>query len=135
MYDQIAKLLWKGAVAVVVAVAACYADKKVKEATGKHIHQHAADFVKKMWARLKNWAENYLAEHPDVQKIYLSAASIAASIKRATNNAEDFIAVKLFGKEYNRYECRVIKEENVTLEQADYVLQQANEDPTLALKT
>lgn len=129
MYDQIPKLLWMGA----VAVAAWYADKKVKEKTGKHIHQHAADFVKKMWARLKNWAENYLAEHRDVQKIYLSAVSIAASIKRATNNAK--IAVKLFGKEYNRYECRVIKEENVTLEQADYVLQQANEYPTLALRT
>ena len=134
MYDQIAKLLWKGAVAVAVGAAAWYADKKITEKTGKHIHQHAADFVKNMWARLQNWAENYLAEHPEVQEVYLSAVSIAAAIKRATNNAENFIKVKLFGKVDNRFERRVIKEEEIPLEQADDVLQQAKEEPILAMR-
>jgi hypothetical protein len=134
MYDQIAKLLWKGAVAVAVGAAAWYADKKVKEKTGKHIHEHAADFVKKMWSRLKNWAANYLSEHPRVRKVYTSAISVAAAIKRAKNAGENFIKVKVFGAEDNATGAKVILEEEVPLEQADNVLQQAKEEPILAMR-
>ena len=35
----------KGAIAIGAGVAAWYADKIVKEKTGKHIHEHAIDFV------------------------------------------------------------------------------------------
>lgn len=132
MYDQIAKMLWKGAVAVAVGAAAWYADKKVKEKTGKHIHQHAADYVRKMWSRLKNWAENYLSTHPGTRKVYLSAVSIAAAIKRAKNKTERFIKVKIFAQDNEAFQSRVIKEEDVPLEQADDVLQQAKEEPVLA---
>lgn len=134
MYDQIAKLLWKGAVAVAVGAAAWYADKKITEKTGKHIHQHAADFVKRMWARLKNWAENYLAEHPNARNVYISAISVAAAIKRAKNAGEQFFKVKILGEEDNATSPKVLLVENVSLEQADNILRQAKEEPILAMR-
>lgn len=70
MYDQLGKLLGKTIWAAGAAAVAWYADKKVKEKTGKHIHQHAADFVAKLWRRLKDWALKYLDDHPAVKKVY-----------------------------------------------------------------
>ena len=79
MYDQLGKLLGKAVFAAGAAALAWCADKYVKNKTGKHIHQHAADFVAKLWRRLKNWARKYLDDHPSVQKVYISSRSQLSS--------------------------------------------------------
>lgn len=122
----------KGAIAASAAVAAWYADKKVKERTGKHIHEHAVDFIRSLWARLRNWASKYLAEHESVCKVYLSAVSIAAAIKRAQNEGVKFFRMKVFAQEVRTPAPRVIKEETVTLDEADAVLQKAKTEAILA---
>lgn len=122
----------KGAIAAGAAAAAWYADKKIKENTGKHIHEHAVDFIKSLWSRLKNWASKYLAEHEQARKIYLSAVSIAASIKRAQNDGVKFFRMKVFAQETDSPKAKIIKEETVTLDEADAVLQTAKTKAVLA---
>ena len=124
----------KGAIAAGAAAAAWYADKYVKKKTGKHIHEHAVDFVKSLWSRLKRWASDYLSEHEEVQKVFLSAVSIAASIKRAQNEGVKFFRMKIFGKEADTSKARIIKEETVTLDQADAVLEAAKTESVLACR-
>lgn len=122
------------AVAAGSAAAAWYADKKVKEKTGKHIHEHAAEYVKKLWSRLKDWAQGYLQTHEKVRKIYLSAVSVAASIKRAQNAGVRVVKVKVFGIEDNAPKALVIKEEDVPLDEAGEVLEKARTDNILAIR-
>lgn len=124
----------KGVGAIAAGVAAWYADKYVKEKTGKHIHEHAVDYVKALWARLKNWARQYLAEHERIQKIYLSAVSIAAAAKRAQNSGLKTVKVKLFGLEENKPEAKVVREEDVDLPDIGEVLEQAKKEPILAMR-
>lgn len=122
----------KGAIAAGAAAAAWYADKKVKEKTGKHIHEHAVDFIKSLWTRLKNWASKFLAEHESVRKVYLSAVSIAAAIKRAQNDGVKYFRMKVFAQKAATPAVRVIKEETVTLDEADAVLRTAKTEAILA---
>ncbi len=124
----------KGVGAIAAGVAAWYADKYVKEKTGKHIHEHAVDYVKALWARLKNWARQYLAEHERIQKIYSSAVSIAAAAKRAQNSGLKTVKVKLFGLEENKPEAKVVREEDVDLPDIGEVLEQAKKEPILAMR-
>ena len=124
----------KGAIAAGAAAAAWYADKYVKEKTGKHIHEHAVDFVKNLWNRLKRWANQYLDEHPQVKEVYISAVNAAASIKRARNAGLEWFELKVFGKEPNATKSRVIKEETVALDQADAVLETAKTESVLACR-
>lgn len=125
MLDQLAKI-------AVAGIAAYVVDHFVKKKTGKHIHEHAVDFVAKLWRRLKSWAARYLSEHPRVRKVYLSAVSIAAEIKKTKNQGLQFVRVKVFGKEPVISTAKVIKEEKVSLDDIDAVLQQAKMDPVLA---
>ena len=125
MLDQLVKI-------AVAGIAAYAADRFVKNKTGKHIHEHAVDFVTIMWQRLKNWAAQYLSGHPQVRKVYLSAVSIAAEIKKAKNQGLQFVRVKVFGKETVVPSAKVIKEEEVSLDEIGAVLQQAKTDPVLA---
>ena len=127
-------LVFKGLGALAAGVAAWYADKYVKEKTGKHIHEHAVDYVKALWARLKNWALKYLAEHERVRKIYLSATSIAAAAKRAQNEGLKKVKVKVFGREINESQSKVIREEDVDLSRIAEVLEQAKNEPVLAVR-
>ena len=124
----------KGVGAIAAGVAAWYADKYVKEKTGKHIHEHAVDYVKALWARLKNWARQYLAEHERIQTIYSSAVSIAAAAKRAQNSGLKTVKVKLFGLEENKPEAKVVREEDVDLPDIGEVLEQAKKEPILAMR-
>ena len=130
MIDQAIKL----AIAAGAAAAAWYADKYVKEKTGKHIHQHAVDFVKSLWTRLKNWALTYLSEHERALVVYLSAVSIAAAIKKALNEGVKFFKVKVFAQEVGASATKIIKEETVTLDQADAVLETAKNESVLACR-
>lgn len=134
MYDQLAKLLWKGAVAVAVGAAAWYADKQVKEKTGKHIHEHAAEYVKKLWSRLKKWASAYIHEHSTVEKVYISAANIAAAIKRAKDKGLKTFKMKVFAKEASVPEAHVVTEEDVDLDESDNVMEKARTDNVLAIR-
>ncbi len=134
MYDQIAKLLWKGAVAVAVGAAAWYADKKVKEKTGKHIHEHAAEYVRKLWFRLKQWASDYINEHPTVQKVYISAVSVAAAIKRAKDKGERYFKLKVFAKEADVQAASVVSEEEVDLDESGNIMEKARTDNVLAIR-
>lgn len=124
----------KGIGALAAGAAAWYADKYVKEKTGKHIHEHAVDYVKALWARLKNWASKYLAEHEHIQKIYLSATSIAAAAKRAKNSGMKAVKIKIFGMDETAPKAAVIREEEVDLSQSDGVLEQARTEPILAMR-
>ncbi len=130
MINQILKI----AGAAAAAAAAWYADKYVKEKTGKHIHEHAVDYAKALWTRLKNWASKYLAEHKRVRKIYLSAVSIAAAAKRAQNSGLQTVKVKLFGLEENEPKAKVVREADVDLSQIAEVLEQAKKEPILAMR-
>jgi MoxR-like ATPase len=130
MIDQIFKL----AGAAAAAAAAWYVDKRVKEKTGKHIHEHAVDYVKALWKRLKNWAAQYLAEHKRIGKIYLSAVNIAAAAKRARNAGMKAARIKIFGQEAGVPQAKVIREEEVEISQIDDFLQQAKSEPVLALR-
>jgi MoxR-like ATPase len=124
----------KGVGAIAAGVAAWYADKYVKEKTGKHIHEHAVDYVKALWARLKNWARQYLAEHERIQKIYLSAVSIAAAAKRAQNEGLKTVKIKVFGQEANERKSVDLREEKVDLPDIGEVLEQAKKEPILAMR-
>ncbi len=124
----------KGAIAIGAGVAAWYADKYVKEKTGKHIHEHAINFVKSLWNRLKNWAQQYLSEHEDVRKVYTSTVSIMAKMKRALNKGERFVRVKVFGQTYDGQRGKVLIEEDVPIDQIDGVIEQAKADPVLAMR-
>ncbi len=128
MINGIVKL----AIAAGAAAAAWYTDKYVKEKTGKHIHEHAIDFVKSLWNRLRRWANKYLDEHPKVKEVYISAVSVAAAIKRAKNAGQEWFELKVFGKEPRAKQSRVIKEETVTLDEADAVLETAKTEAILA---
>lgn len=130
MIDQVFKL----AAAAAAAAAAWYADKYVKEKTGKHIHEHAVDFVKNLWARLKNWAAQYLAEHERIQKVYLSAISIAAAAKRAQKKGLKFVRIKIFGQEIDAERQKILRNEDVDLSQIDEVMEQARREPILAMR-
>ncbi len=132
--DALKKYAVPAAVAGGAALAAWYADKKVKEKTGKHIHEHAVDYVKSLWNRLKNWASGYLSEHENVRKVYLSAASIAAAAKRAQNEGVKFVKVKIFHQTIDDTHGKVIREEEVPLDQIDGVLEQAKTEPVLAMR-
>jgi hypothetical protein len=122
------------AVAAGSAVAAWAADKYVKKRTGKHIHEHAVDYVKSLWNRLKNWAQGYLANHENVRKVYLSAASIAAAAKRAQNDGTRFVKVKIFHQTIDDSQGKVIREEDVPLDQIYGVIEQAKTAPVLAMR-
>lgn len=124
----------KGAIAIGAGVAAWYADKIVKEKTGKHIHEHAIDFVKSLWNRLKNWAQQYLSEHEDVRKVYLSVMSIIAAKKRAMNDRMNTVKVKLFGQTNVGSRSKVISDTEIPLDQYDGVIEQAKADPVLAMR-
>lgn len=126
MIDQIAK----GIFALGVAAAAWYTDKYVKQKTGKHIHEHAVDFATKLWRRMKNWASRYLSEHPRIRKVYLSAVSIAAEIKKAKNRSRDFVQIKIFGKEASS--TKHIFTEDIPLAEAQTVLRRAKTEAVLA---
>lgn len=128
MIDLIVKL----GIAAGTAVAVWYADKYVKQKTGKHIHEHAVDFVKTLWSHLKRWALAYLSKHESVRKVYLSAVSVAASIKRARNDGVKYFRLKVFAQEDGAPKPRVIKEETVTLDKADAVLETAKKEAVLA---
>jgi MoxR-like ATPase len=130
MIDQVFKL----AAAAGAAAAAWYADKYVKEKTGKHIHEHAVDYVKALWTRLKDWASKYLAEHERIRKVYLSAVSIAAAAKRARDAGQKFVRIKIFGQPIDNPTPKVIREEEVDLSQIDGFLQQAKTEPVLAMR-
>ena len=127
-------LVLKGLGALAAGAAAWYADKYVKEKTGKHIHEHAVDYVKALWSRLKNWALKYLAEHQHIQQIYLSAVSIAAAAKRAQNERLKTVKVKLFARQANQAQSKVVREEDVDLSQIPGVLAQAKAEPVLAMR-
>lgn len=124
----------KGVGAIAAGVAAWYADKYVKEKTGKHIHEHAVDYVKALWARLKNWARQYLAEHERIRKVYLSPINIASAAKRALNEGMKTVKIKVFGQEANERKPTVIREEEVDLSQIAGVLEQAKSNPVLAMR-
>ena len=129
MINNLAKVV----LAAGAAVVAWYTDIYVKKTTGKHIHEHAVDYVKKLWNRLKNWAKRYLAEHENVRKVYLSAVSIAANAKRAQNEGLNFVKVKIFHQTIDNPRGKVIREEEVPLDQIDGVIEQAKAAPVLAM--
>ena len=124
----------KGAIAIGAGVAAWYADKYVKEKTGKHIHEHVIDFVKSLWARLKNWAQQYLSQHENVRKVYVSSISIAAELKKALNNGENFVRVKIFHQDMDNTCGKYICEEQIPLDQVEGVIEQAKTAPVLAMR-
>ena len=130
MIDAIIKVT----IAIGAGVAAWYADKYVKEKTGKHIHEHAVDFVKSLWNRLKNWAQQYLSQHKTVRKVYTSTVSIMAATKRAYNKGERFVKVKIFGQTYDGPRAKVIKDEEVPIDQIGGVVNQAKTAPVLAMR-
>lgn len=127
MLDQLAKI-------AVAGIAAYVVDHFIKKKTGKHIHEHAIDFVAKMWRRLKSWAARYLSEHPRVRKVYTSAISIAAEIKKAMNAGAEFVRVKVFGREEASSTAKIVKNESVPIDEIDAVLQQAKAEPILAMR-
>ena len=124
MLDQLVKI-------AIAGIAAYAADRFVKNKTGKHIHEHAVDFVKALWTRLKRWAQKYLADHPTVRKIYTSPINIAAEIKKAMNKGRDFVRVKVFGQEVSGAR-KTIRTEDIPLDQAQAALDHAKTDPVLA---
>ena len=109
-------------------------DGLVQGKTGKHIHEHAIDFVKSLWKRLTSWAKRYLAENATARKVYLSAVSIAAAAKRARNAGAKIVKVKLFGLKVRETRGIVIHEEDVPLGQIDGVIEQAKTAPVLAMR-
>ena len=124
MLDQLVKI-------AIAGIAAYAADRFVKNKTGKHIHEHAVDFVKALWTRLKRWAQKYLADHPTVRKIYTSPINIAAEIKKAMNTGRDFVRVKVFGQEVSGAR-KTIRTEDIPLDQAQAALDRAKTDSVLA---
>lgn len=124
MIDQLVKI-------AIAGIAAYAADRFVKNKTGKHIHEHAVDFVKALWTRLKRWAQKYLSEHPRIRKVYTSPINIAAAIKRATNTGLDFVRVKVFGQEVSGTR-KTIRTEDIPLDQAQAALDRAKTDSVLA---
>ena len=124
MIDQLVKI-------AIAGIAAYAADRFVKIKTGKHIHEHAVDFVKALWTRLKRWAQKYLSEHPRIRKVYTSPINIAAAIKRATNTGLDFVRVKVFGQEVSGTR-KTIRTEDIPLDQAQAALDRAKTDSVLA---
>ena len=120
------------AVTAVSAIVTWFADKYIKEKTGKHIHEHVVDFVSALWNHLKNWAEQYLSEHPFIRKVCISAISVAATIKRAQNKGMDSFKLKVFAKEKDSTKAKVIKEEEIPLSEAQSVLERARADCILA---
>ena len=123
----------KGAIAIGAGVAAWYADKYVKEKTGKHIHEHAVDYVKSLWDRLKNWAQQYLSEHLNILKVYVCAVEILARMKRAYDCGEKIVKVQIFGKTYDN-RTKLITEEEVPIDQVKDVIKQAETNPVLAMR-
>lgn len=124
MLDQLVKI-------TIAAIAAYAADRFVKNKTGKHIHEHAIDFVKALWTRLKRWAQKYVSEHPRIRKVYTSAISIAAEIKKAKNMGLDFVRIKVFGQEVSGTK-KTIRTEDIPLDQAQAALDRAKTDSVLA---
>lgn len=130
MIDGIVKIL----IAAGAAAAAWYADKYVEKKTGKHIHEHVVDYVASLWNRYKNWAQQYLSEHPHARVVYVRSIDIAAAIKRAMNKGERVFKLQVFGLSGNATSGKVILEEDVPLEQGDAVLQKAKQAPVLAMR-
>lgn len=126
-------LILKGLGLAAAGVAAWYADEKVKEKTGKHIHEHVVDWLKVFWNRLREWARNYLAQHDRVKKIYLSPIDIAAAAKRALNDGVQKVRVQIFGQSVDSKASK-IADEDVPLDQISGVLEQAKREPTLAVR-
>ena len=127
-------LLIKGGIALGAGVAAWYADKKVKERTGRHIHEHAVDFAKKLWAGLRNWAEGYLAEHETIRKIYTSPIQLAAAIKRAQNKVEEMVRVKIYGEDIRKTKPRVVRDDTIPLTDALALVPEIKQNPVLAMR-
>lgn len=125
MYDQIAKLLW---------IVLWSTDKTVKEKTGKHIHQHAADFAVKCWERWTNWSRQYLDSHPNYKEIFIRATNIAAATKRAINMGMKFVRVEIFGLPVNSPSPIVIKIEDVPLDNIRGIQSRAKTNPILAMR-
>lgn len=127
-------LLIKGGIALGTGVAAWYADKKVKERTGRHIHEHVVSFAKELWGRLRNWAEYYLSQHETVRKIYTSAIQLAAAIKRAKNKGEEIVRMKIFGEEIHKPAPTIILDDPIPLSEALATLDEVKRNPVLALR-
>lgn len=128
-------LILKGLGLAAAGVAAWYADEKVKEKTGKHIHEHVVDWLKVFWNRLREWARNYLAQHDRVRKIYLSPINIAAAAKRALNDGVQKVRVKIFGQSVDSKASETtLAYEDVPLDQISGVLEQAKREPILAVR-
>lgn len=101
---------------------------------GSYVVEHTAAYVKSLWKRLKNWAQRYLAENATARKVYLSAVSIAAAVKKARNAGEKLVRVKVFGQHLREQSPRVIHEEEIPLDQINGVIEQAKTAPVLAMR-
>ena len=124
-------LIVKGALAI---GAALLVDAGVKELTGKHVHEHVIDFVKSLWARLTNWAQQYLSTHNNVRKVYVSSISILAEWKKAYNKGENFVKLKIFQLPIESRSAKVISDELVLIDQVQGILQQAKANSVLAMR-
>jgi hypothetical protein len=127
-------LLIKGGIAIGAGVAAWYADKKVKEKTGRHIHEHAVDFVRELWGKLRNWAQSYLAEHETIRKIYASPIQLAAAIKRAQNKCEKMVRMKIYGEEIHKSSPVTLIDDPLPLPEALAMLSEVKRNPNLAIR-
>lgn len=127
-------LLIKGGIALGAGVAAWYADKKVKERTGSHIHEHVVSFAKELWGRLRDWAKGYLAKHATTRKIYVSAIQLAAAIKRAKNKGEDMLKMRIYGQEIHKPAPTVIFDDTLPLSEGLAMLDEIKRNPVLAMR-
>lgn len=127
-------LVFKALGVVAAGVAAWYADEKLKEKTGKHFHEHVVDWLKAFWSRLKEWAQNYLAQHDRVRKIYVSALGIAATAKKALKAGAEKVHINIFGQSVDSKKPIVVEDEEIPLEQVGSLLEQAKREPILAMR-
>lgn len=112
--------LIKGVFAVGVAVVAYFAaDEVTKRRTGKHIHQHAADWFQAFRQRWQEW----LKDNPDVRVLFFdpddlrnTVAGLRETVASAYKRGRKEVKAKLFGLD-ERNECRVIGDAEVSLDQ------------------
>ena len=94
-----------------------------------------AYLVSRLWSKLQKWASEYLAKHPKVRKVYVSATEVAARIKRAQNKMCEKFTLPIFGCDKESTVNKKIYEEDVPIDQADEILKKANANPILALRS
>ncbi|MBR1608207.1 MAG: hypothetical protein IJ678_01155 [Kiritimatiellae bacterium] len=63
-----------------------------------------------------------------------SSISIAAAAKRAMNDGEEFVRVEIFGRPSAASSAKVIREEDVPLDELDEILEKAKTEPVLAMR-